>query len=94
MARAFWLRSLWHPAKDHVTPKACTAAACGKPTGEMPEGIGIKPAIATRGQRRNLPGGLPIMVDGQVIGGINVGSGTDAQDRQVAQAGLAMIGIV
>lgn len=76
---------------DSALAKARTAAACGKPTGEMPEGIDIKLAIATRGQRVNLPGGLPIVSVGQVIGGIGVGSGTGAQDRQVAQAGLAAL---
>jgi glc operon protein GlcG len=33
-------------------------------------------------------GGLPILVDGKVIGGIGVSGATAAQDAQVAQAGL------
>ena len=36
--------------------------------------IAIKLAIVTEGKRVNLPGGLPIIVDGHVIGGIGVGS--------------------
>ena len=47
--------------------------------------------IATQGQRINLPGGLPIIVDGRVIGAVGVGSGTGAQDREVAAAGIKMI---
>ena len=43
-------------------------------------GIDIKLAIATQGKRINLPGGLPVIVDGHVIGGIGVGSGTGEQD--------------
>jgi uncharacterized protein GlcG (DUF336 family) len=34
-------------------------------------------------------GGLPIIVDGSVIGGIGVGGGTVEEDVACAQAGLA-----
>ena len=33
-------------------------------------------------------GGLPIKVDGQVVGAVGVGGGTHQQDRQIAEAGL------
>ncbi len=33
-------------------------------------------------------GGLPVIVDGDVVGGIGVSSGTPDQDRDVAQAGI------
>jgi len=33
-------------------------------------------------------GGLPILVDGKVIGAIGCSGGSSAQDEQVAQAGL------
>ena len=62
--------------------------ASGIPTGDIPAGIDIKLAIATQGKRVNLPGGLPIIVDGHVVGGIGVGSGTGEEDRQVANAAL------
>lgn len=68
--------------------KAMTAASYGEPTGNLRDGIDLKLAIATEGKRINLPGGLPIMVDGHIIGGIGVGSGTGEQDRQVAAAAL------
>jgi len=71
--------------------KAVTAAIYGKLTGQMDDDIAIKLAIATDGQRINLPGGVPIIVDGQVIGGIGVGSGTGAQDLEVAKAGVAAL---
>lgn len=35
-----------------------------------------------------IDGGLPIIVDGLVIGGVGISGGTSAQDGQVAQAGL------
>jgi uncharacterized protein GlcG (DUF336 family) len=71
--------------------KAMTAASYGEPTGNIAAGIDIKLAIATEGKRINLPGGLPVIVDGHLIGGIGVGSGTGEQDRQVASAALAAL---
>ncbi len=38
-----------------------------------------------------LPGGLPILVQGQCVGGIGVSGGTGEQDLAVAQAGLAAL---
>lgn len=71
--------------------KAKTAASYGDATGNIPEGVDIRLAIATGGKRINLPGGLPVIVDGHVIGAIGVGSGTGAQDRQVAAAAVKVI---
>jgi uncharacterized protein GlcG (DUF336 family) len=65
-----------------------TAATTGKPTGELPADIELKLAIATDGTMVNLMGGLPVIVEGQLIGGIGVGSGTGEQDREVANAAL------
>ena len=71
--------------------KAMTAAASGKPTGGMAAELELKLALATEGRMTNLKGGLPIIVDGHVIGGIGVGSGTGEQDRQVANTALAAL---
>ena len=76
---------------DSSLMKAMTAASYGEPTGNIAAGIDIKLAIATQGKRINLPGGLPIIVDGHVVGGIGVGSGTGEQDRIVAAAALAAL---
>ena len=35
-----------------------------------------------------LSGGLPVIVDGDVVGGIGVSSGSPAQDLEVSQAGV------
>src|SRR6201991_3741925 len=48
--------------------KAKTAASYGEPTGNIAAGVDLKLAIATQGERINLPGGLPIVVDNRVIG--------------------------
>jgi glc operon protein GlcG len=37
------------------------------------------------------PGGLPILIDGKIIGAIGIGGGRAPQDAQVAEAGLAAI---
>ena len=76
---------------DSSLRKAMTSASYGDPTGHIPEGPDIRLAIATDGKRINLPGGLPIIVDGHVIGAIGIGSGTGAQDLEVAKAGIAAL---
>jgi len=76
---------------DTALRKAQTAAAYGIPTGDIAAGIDIKLAIATEGKRINLPGGLPVIIDGHLVGGIGVGSGTGEEDRQVAAAALHAI---
>ena len=76
---------------DTALVKAMTAASYGIPTGDIAAGVDIKLAIATQGKRVNLPGGLPVIVDGHVVGAIGVGSGTGEQDREVAAAALGTI---
>lgn len=76
---------------DTAFRKAQTAAANGQPSGGIEAGVDIKLAVATEGRRINLPGGLPIIVDGHVIGGLGVGSGTGAEDLEVAKAGIAAL---
>jgi uncharacterized protein GlcG (DUF336 family) len=71
--------------------KAKTAASYGEPTGNILAGVDIKLAIATQGERVNLPGGLPVIIDGRVVGAIGVGSGTGEQDREVAKAALKVV---
>jgi len=38
-----------------------------------------------------MQGGLPVMVDGEVIGGIDASFTTPEEDEQVAKAGLATL---
>jgi uncharacterized protein GlcG (DUF336 family) len=69
--------------------KAMTAAATGKPTGGLDPSVDLKLAVVTDGVMVNLKGGVPIIVDGHVVGGIGVGSGTGEQALEVANAALA-----
>lgn len=73
--------------------KAKTAASNRVPTGTIHADMEMKLAMATGGKVTNLKGGLPIVVNGQVVGGIGVGSGTGDQDREVANAALAACGL-
>lgn len=73
--------------------KAFTAGAARKATHEYGESsqpgapaYGIASAIG--GRLVVVGGGLPVIADGEVVGGIGVSSGTPAQDREVAQAGI------
>lgn len=81
----------FHMSLETSLRKARTAACYGMPTGGLPDGVDMKLAVGTDGQRINLPGGLPIVVDGHCIGGIGVGSGSGEQDREVAAAAIAAI---
>ena len=76
---------------DTALVKAQTAASYGEPTGNILAGVDLKLAVATQGKRVNLPGGIPIIIDGRVVGAIGVGSGTGEQDRQVALAAVKTV---
>jgi len=76
---------------ESSTAKARTAASSRVQTGSIHAEVGVKLAIATGGKLTNLKGGVPIVIDGQVVGAIGVGSGTGEQDREVALAGVAAV---
>jgi|TARA_A100001391_G_scaffold186905_2_gene156419 uncharacterized protein GlcG (DUF336 family) len=73
--------------------KAYTAAAAKKATHEYgaasqpgAPAYGINSAIS--GRLIVVGGGLPVIVAGEVVGGVGVSSGTPDQDRDVAQAAI------
>jgi glc operon protein GlcG len=70
--------------------KARSAALFKKPTQVLEEAInhGRYAAITARGLIA-MQGGLPIVVDGEVIGGIGASFATPEEDEQVAKAGLS-----
>ena len=69
--------------------KAKTAAMFRRPSKAFEDGI-AKGRVALLGLSGATPieGGLPIMVDGRVIGGIGVSGMNSDQDAQAAEAGL------
>lgn len=72
--------------------KARTAASVNAPSSSIPDHARLMLAAATKGEATGLRGGLPIRMDGILVGGIGVGSGSGEQDEQVARAALAAIG--
>ncbi|MGZ3356143.1 MAG: heme-binding protein [Isosphaeraceae bacterium] len=87
------------PASGYTAiTKASTAATFRQPTGPLPAGtsapdplLNLSLQIAAQssgGKLTTLLGGLPIVVDSQVIGGVGVGGGSGEQDAQVARAGV------
>ncbi len=73
--------------------KAFTAAAAKKATHDYGSAsqpgspaYGISSALG--GRLMVVAGGLPVEWQGEVVGGIGISSGTPAQDREVAQAGI------
>lgn len=76
---------------DSSRKKAMTAASAQIPSGQTNVANEIKLAIATDGKLTNLLGGLPVIVDGHVIGAVGVGSGTGEQDLEVAKAAIAAL---
>ncbi|MEM9007923.1 MAG: heme-binding protein [Cyanobacteria bacterium P01_F01_bin.86] len=74
-----------------ATQKAITAASSRVNTGGVPAEVETKLALATGGLLTNLKGGLPIVMDGHVVGAVGVGSGTGDQDVEVGMAGIAAL---
>ncbi|RDE19373.1 heme-binding protein [Motiliproteus coralliicola] len=73
--------------------KSFTASAARKSTRAYGEvSVPGKPAFgintSNQGRFSIVPGGLPLFVDGQVVGGVGCSSGTPDQDELVAQAGV------
>lgn len=73
--------------------KAFTAAAARKATHEYNQAcvpgnlvFGIHTALS--GRLSVVGGGLPVLVDGEVVGAIGLSSGTPQQDMDCAQAGI------
>lgn len=80
--------------------KATTAATKRGATGPSPNAespntqlsLAIEQAAAVSGGKyTSLKGGIPIVVDGQVIGAIGVGGATGEQDAEVATAGVTAL---
>ena len=84
------------PASSYTAiTKATAAATYRQATGPSPGAevsllnlAAAAAAAASGGKITPLKGGVPIVVDGQVIGAVGVGGGSGEQDAEVAQAGI------
>ncbi len=77
--------------------KARAAALRRAPTGPSPSAgepsvlLSLGLPLATDGKLTCIRGGVPLVVDGQCVGGIGVSAGTEDEDVQVAQAGVEVL---
>jgi len=74
--------------------KAWTAVAFGRPTDWWAELLAASPELAALGKNNRLmpvPGGVPVLVDSAVAGGIGVSGATAEQDAEIAAAALAAL---
>jgi glc operon protein GlcG len=77
-------------SQDIAVHKARTAARFKRPTKTLEETVaGGRIALLSLPGVTSVEGGLPITVDGRVIGAIGVSGMQSSQDSQVAEAGLA-----
>jgi len=71
--------------------KAVTAALSNEPTGGVHADVELQVTLAQENKWTNLIGGIPIRVDGFMLGAVAAGSGSGSQDLAVARAGAAAI---
>jgi glc operon protein GlcG len=88
------------PASSYTAiTKATSSATLRAATGPLPPGtttpdpllnLSVQNAAeASGGKFTTLFGGVPVVVDGQVIGAVGVGGATGEQDAEIARAGIA-----
>jgi glc operon protein GlcG len=81
--------------------KAVTAATFRQATGPVPQGTSQpdillnlslqNAAAASGGKVTTLYGGVPIEIEGQIIGAVGVGGATGEQDAEIGRAGIAKL---
>jgi glc operon protein GlcG len=77
---------------DISRAKARTAARFRRPTKALEESVaGGRAALLSFEGMTLVEGGVPIVVNGQVVGAVGVSGVTSAQDGQVAQAGASAV---
>ncbi|MFD1880225.1 GlcG/HbpS family heme-binding protein [Paracoccus pacificus] len=85
------------PILEFATDKAFTAANMRRTTEGFAARMGSSPALtmglASRPRLLVWGGGLPIVHEGKVVGGIGVSGATDAEDIACAQAALRAAGL-
>jgi glc operon protein GlcG len=79
---------------DIAIGKARTAARMKRPTKALEDAVaGGRTVFLAVDGLVPLEGGVPITVEGRVVGAVGVSGVTSQQDAQVAQAGIAALGV-
>jgi len=79
---------------DVAIGKARTSAAFKRPTKVFDELAKTRPSITSISPSAVLlEGGVPVVVGGQMVGAVGVSGVTSQQDAQIAEAGIAALGM-
>ena len=79
---------------DVAIGKARTSAAFKRPTKVFDDLAKTRPSITSISPNAVLlEGGVPVVVGGQVVGAVGVSGVTSQQDAQIAEAGIAALGM-
>ncbi|WP_459617767.1 heme-binding protein [Bordetella sp. 2513F-2] len=84
------------PVSAHIGPAKARTAALGRRETRIYEEIinnGRYAFLSAPLIDGMLEGGLPIVVDGEVVGGIGVSGVKSSEDAEIARAGLAALGL-
>jgi len=71
--------------------KARSAVAFRRPTKEFEDSLAHTPRILALSDAMPVAGGLPLIAEGKLIGGIGVAGATPPEDEAIAQAGAAAL---
>lgn len=74
-----------------ATGKATSSAALRRPTKALEDALQTSTRLLAVPGLMPLEGGVPIVVDGKIVGGIGVSGVTSQQDAQIAIAGTAAL---
>ena len=83
---------------DIAKDKAYTAVGFGLPTSRWHKALeshseAVRQGIPLRPRFVGFGGGLPIVINGQRVGGIGVSGGSEEEDEIIARAGLRALGL-
>jgi uncharacterized protein GlcG (DUF336 family) len=84
-------------AVDIAIDKAYTAAAFGIPTQAWREFLDQDPGVAQIAHRPRLVafgGGIPLAVDGEVVGGLGLSGGHYSEDQAIAEHAVRALGLL
>ncbi|MEJ7806416.1 MAG: heme-binding protein [Telluria sp.] len=93
-----WLQRLdgTAPISSHIAPAKAKSAAMGRRETKIYEDIinnGRTSFLSVPFIEGMLEGGVPVLVDGQVVGAVGVSGVKSEQDAQIAKAGIAALGL-
>ncbi len=84
------------PVSAHIAPAKAHTSALGRRESKGYEDVinnGRTSFLSVPTIQGMLEGGLPIVVDGQVVGAVGVSGVKSTEDAQIASAGIAALGI-